>query len=209
MKIFKLAAVVAAATLIGTGVSAATIGYTEGKRATVAGTVDIIGPDVTATAPGFDLGNIGLSTAIHGRIVESNDFYQFTSSQDFKVDWIFGGFDLENGGSAAQSGFTSVPFSTNGGPIDIVLRDLATDTVVASVAGLVTEIIAGPSNIFGAVFAGGNYELGIFGNAVNPEYDALYDIKISAVPLPAGILLMGTALGGLGLMRRRKRTTTV
>jgi hypothetical protein len=34
---------------------------------------------------------------------------------------------------------------------------------------------------------------------------ALAAIEISAVPLPAGMLLFGTALGGLGLMRRRKK----
>ncbi|MEM6388225.1 MAG: VPLPA-CTERM sorting domain-containing protein [Pseudomonadota bacterium] len=34
---------------------------------------------------------------------------------------------------------------------------------------------------------------------------ALAGVAISSVPLPAGMLLMGTALGGLGLMRRRKK----
>lgn len=34
---------------------------------------------------------------------------------------------------------------------------------------------------------------------------ALAGIEISAVPLPAGMLLFGSALGGLGLMRRRKQ----
>lgn len=34
---------------------------------------------------------------------------------------------------------------------------------------------------------------------------ALAGVNIAPVPLPAGILLMGTALGGLGLARRRKQ----
>ena len=34
---------------------------------------------------------------------------------------------------------------------------------------------------------------------------ALASVEISAVPLPAGMVLFGTALGGLGLMRRRKQ----
>jgi hypothetical protein len=34
---------------------------------------------------------------------------------------------------------------------------------------------------------------------------ALAAVEISAVPLPAGMVLFGTALGGLGLMRRRKQ----
>lgn len=34
---------------------------------------------------------------------------------------------------------------------------------------------------------------------------ALAGVNIAPVPLPAGVLLMGTALGGLGLARRRKQ----
>lgn len=41
-------------------------------------------------------------------------------------------------------------------------------------------------------------------DAVGRADAALAAINISAVPLPAGLLLMGTALGGLGLTRRRK-----
>ncbi len=35
--------------------------------------------------------------------------------------------------------------------------------------------------------------------------NAAFDIEVTAVPLPAGILLMGTALAGFGVMRRRKQ----
>ncbi len=34
---------------------------------------------------------------------------------------------------------------------------------------------------------------------------SLAALEVQAIPLPAGALLMGTALGGLGLMRRRKK----
>lgn len=37
-----------------------------------------------------------------------------------------------------------------------------------------------------------------------PDF-SLAAVELAPVPLPAGLLLMGTALGGLGLMRRRKK----
>lgn len=48
-------------------------------------------------------------------------------------------------------------------------------------------------------FAGpGNDDVG------RPDF-SLAAVELAPVPLPAGLLLMGTALGGLGLMRRKKK----
>lgn len=206
MKIFKLTAMLAAAAFFSGAATASTVSFTEGQRAQVAGSTVIVPRDAAGSRPGFDLGAVGSSTEVHGRIVESNDFYTFSSGRVFSVNWIFGGFDLEAGGTVADSGLTAVPFDETGGPVDIFLTDLSTDTVVASVFGLVTNIISGTENIFGTSFAAGNYELSLHGQG-GPLDDALYDITISAVPLPAGFLLMGSALGGLVLVRRRKQKT--
>lgn len=57
-------------------------------------------------------------------------------------------------------------------------------------------------------------EVGVLAGDDNPQFLVLswsdssegagFDVEVAAVPLPAGVLLMGTALAGFGVMRRRK-----
>lgn len=49
------------------------------------------------------------------------------------------------------------------------------------------------------------FTVGTLNDNVGQADYALAGIEIAPIPLPAGILLLGTALGGLGLARRRKK----
>lgn len=88
-------------------------------------------------------------------------------------------------------------------------------TVSWSGAGVVTSAAQGVGsggNVQFFLGAGDSDTLNItFGNVVvganqpNPDVDFLVSASLAPVPVPASILLMGTALAGLGVMRRRKK----
>ncbi len=208
MKLMKtISATVVALALTGAA-HAATYIYTEGQRDQVAGSTVITPQDAANTSPGFDLGtaNAGDSIDIHGRIVTRTDYYTFTATESFTIEWIFGGYALENPGSVqypaddnTQSGLTSRPAGNgDNSPVNIYL-----DGVAAAGNTFTAEITSGDPTIFGRMPAG-TYVLSIDGGFDFP--DALYDIRIQAVPLPAGAVLLLTGLAGLGVARRRRRS---
>jgi len=201
-----LIASIAATFVLAAPLSAATFGYTEGLRHTVDDTTHITSPDVPASPPGFSLGTLGADDVfnIHGRIVNSNDVYEFIADSSFRIDWIFGGYDLETedpfdsevrSDNNGISGFVARPEGADGSDMAIFLNGVAADG-----NNFMTNITSGPSTIFGTQ-AAGTYTLLLSG--IN-QRDALYDIRISAVPLPASSLLLLAGLGGLAAMRRRK-----
>jgi len=200
MKLRKtISMALAAIVLSGAAHAATTIGWTEGLRPQVAGTSLVSPTDANNAPPGFNLGTLGGGGGtidIYGRIVRNVDVYEFTSNRAFRVDWIFGGFDLEGGGSTAVSGFTSRPFGSAGSVSSIWLNGVG-----ANGNNFSTDITGGDSTIYGRQ-AAGTYTFAIDG--LN-EDDALYDIRITAVPLPAGGVLLLSALGGLGFAARRRR----
>lgn len=200
--------------------------FTEGtgqNRALVEGSVDL--DDAPDGSPGIDLNfynggaafDNGDVVQLHGRIVGATDLFIFTfeSSVDFDIMFDFDGYDLEGGGSVA-AGYSGLidqkvvndlsdVTSTGGKKVKFSLLDsmgglVDSEEFITNVTSLTTS----DSDIFMNI-AAGSYSLivdGSVGTQTNKK--ALYDLKISAIPLPLpGLLLLG-GLGGLALARRRK-----
>lgn len=168
---------------------AATVGFTEGNRATVAETTQIL--DVRA-APGraFNLGTIGSGDTVNvfGLIGNGADSYAFNvTARSFRVALI-------------GRGFTPVGYRDTSATLR--LRDGAAPYVILDSLALVTSVLPGSPVLFRG--DAGLYVLQFDGRATSGS--ALYDVEISAVPLPAAGLLLLAGLGALGVAARRKKT---
>jgi hypothetical protein len=204
-------AIVTSIALLAGGVSAATVGITEGTRDLVDGTSRISGPDASPLPGGaYDLdglGTLGPDTfEIFGRIVDSIDNFSFgfTAASSFDISWIFGGYDLAGGGFVAESGFVSEGISDKTATFRL-LEDLGGGSFsLVDFADFTTDVTSGPEVIFSA--GPGNYVFQVDGSGSNASGSGvgLYDIRISAVPLPAAGWLLLAGVGGLVAVRRRK-----
>lgn len=202
-----------AALALGTAASAATIGITEGNREHVIGTVvaPATGTGIADTDE-FDLTGFGTLVSgstleIYGRIINNEDTYIFSSNREFRVQWIFDGYSTLESGFVADSGFVATPTGSAGAPANISITDLGTNTTTPGIASpFQTDIIAANGSniqVFSSKFSAGTYALTIDGLG-NFPIDTQYDLRITAVPLPAGALLLLTGLAGLGVARRRQ-----
>jgi hypothetical protein len=63
----------------------------------------------------------------------------------------------------------------------------------------------GPGSFFFDVVLGENYFLNIFGIAALPEKLGLFNVTIEAVPISSAVLLLGSGVFGLIMLRRRER----
>ena len=184
-------------------VFAATIGaYTEGVRDQVAGTTLVVPTDSPNSLPGFALGDLtsaGDHIFLHGRIVGAVDNYSFSSATAFTIEFIFGGLQLEGGGSTLTSGFVyDEQGNDNDNTADFMLDDGINPPLMAQ---YMTEVTGGNSLIFSV--GPGTYDFIIDGTGGG----ALYDIKITAVPIPAALPLLLGGVGVLGLFGRKRKVT--
>jgi hypothetical protein len=195
--------------------SATTVGYTEGARPLVAGTT-AVADNADDSLPGYNLGTLSTSGVdtidLFGRIETAHDIYWFKATAPFRVDFIFGGYDLAAGGHVSASGFLADP-TVGGDPgntSEFKLRITAPgDTPLGDVI-YTTPYIIGPSFIFSATDTG-TYRFRIDGGVdSDPGGAAYYDIRISAAatPLPAALPMFATGFGlGMGMLgwcRKRK-----
>ncbi|MFL4470352.1 VPLPA-CTERM sorting domain-containing protein [Tateyamaria armeniaca] len=225
--ISKIAASAIALALMAGGATAATFTFTEGNghnRKLVAGSIDL--NDANTSTPGFELDDLAGVAAgfapddviqLHGRIVSSQDVfsYTFAFAQGFKVEFDLDGYLLAAGFTSSdgdQSEALSGLVGQNGRGGNPQVGLLPVKGVEFTLAGggtsisrtFQTDVISGDPFLFSGI-GGVEYTLTVDGS-VGPAVgaDALYDLKISAVPLPAGGLLLLGGLGGLAALRRRK-----
>lgn len=230
----KLILAAAAVALSTSMVSAMTFTITEGNnqnRRTVVGSTDV---DVDSVGGGIDLNaQLGPSVfgygdviGIYGRIVGAVDMftYEFSADVGFNVGFDFDGYDVFSSGKsgptetvvAGLSGLVDQSVVLTGNPdnaasssdkkVIISLENTDTNDIISKTFFTnVTSVTAVTASIF-ADLTGGNYKLtidGREGGATNVA--ALYDLKISAVPLPAGVILLLSGLGVMGAARLRRK----
>ncbi|MEM1077506.1 MAG: VPLPA-CTERM sorting domain-containing protein [Pseudomonadota bacterium] len=224
--ITKLTIAAAAFTLAYAGAaSAATLTVTESQgqnRALVLDSVDL--DDAADSGGGFNLNALNGGNAftssddlqVHGRIVSSVDQFTFEISSTFNLDFDFDGYLLDAGGAigADLSGLVDhdvvlagddPALVASGKEVTISLTDSMMNSVSETFFTNVSSATVMDSNIFSNM-AAGTYTLSIDGTQGSATgVAALYDLKISAVPLPAPALLLLAGLGGL-VAARRKRT---
>lgn len=200
-KILLVAAIAMSVGLMSSVASAATVIFTEGNRAQVAGSTVLNPVDAPGSLPGYNMGVIGVNEPVdtielHGRARSHIDNYEFTATSSFVVELIFGGFDLENSGSTTESGFIIESSGLNSS--DLTLTN-SSNGGSSSTITLLTNISSGTSLLFSGTAGAHILSLEALGNPV------LYDIRISAVPLPAALPLMGAGMALMGFIGWRRK----
>lgn len=190
-------ALLAAATVgaLAMGVShAATISYTEGSRTQEPGSVKI--GDVPANPAGRDIDfmigdDLGPDDVIQvfGRIVSSEDTYNFTALQAFDFRLI-----------EAPLGTSGITDTNGPSPHQIDFKFTNTDTNLITT---ITVDTSDPVGTYGTLLAG-SYILELDMEPDNQKRVALYDFELASVPIPGALPLFAAGLAGLGLRRRRK-----
>lgn len=118
---------------------------------------------------------------------------------EFSIDLSFLN-DQPQDGVTIAAGLTSLL-----GTVSNLVLEITSPGAIAQVYNLSNDT---PQKIQLIPTQGSTIEFTLSGTSASGINGALPDLNltISAVPLPAGVLLMGTALAGFGVMRRRRKS---
>lgn len=191
--------VLAAASLLAmsaTAANAAIVSFTEGARPLEPGSTALADANPSPSGTNLDAGlggsvDRGDEINLFGRIVGSEDVYNFTAGNSFEFNLI-----------AAPSGNTAGITPENGpSPHQVFFHFTNTDT------GVMTSLVANAGTPLGTIgtLIAGNYILEIDMDPDNRRRIALYDVQVAGVPIPGALPLFAAGLAGLTAMRRRKK----
>lgn len=204
MNFFKTLAAAAAVTTIGSVAGAATLTLDPGS----------VGQTTVSLPNNFDLtATTGLSVGDDVVVYDHNDLGGLLLSDESWVRYEYLGSEAGNTNTAAEVNFgglfsndgstaigETVDVLDDGGIVDFLFADTTDGESIAN--GDFASASAGLSMAFYQESAGSFIVL--LGDGFgNNDYDDIA-IRISAVPLPAGAVLLLTGLGGFAALRRRK-----
>lgn len=163
---------------------------------------------IGALALGLMISFSGEKVEAATKVVEGGGVYDITADNFF-----FG-----NVTSSGGSGSYAVDFTSSTDPLDAtanasvtvlvgtLFKDLMVSWVKTSTnAVLASEAIVSPLTQLRTTFGTPNLDQSLVFSWSDSQAEAGFDFDVSAVPLPAGGLLLLTALGGAAVLRRRRK----
>lgn len=210
----KMGAIAAAATIAAVPASAALLDFTDPAAgvlvdaSTYTGTISGLGFTVTSNPAGLNLDQSFDGTGSISPLAGVNDGFGIgddeatTGGDPFQVVTI----TFEDVVTITTAYFLDVFSANDGESARILVGSTATDETVftAEAPGVVGN--GGFTSVSGT-FTGTTFSFFAGPGQDDGSADiSLAALEVNVVPLPAGLLLLGTALGGLGIARRRKKS---